>query len=183
MSQNKEFWKKYHLENDKPYMFSDKIKDAVKDLNIKSVLEIGCGLGNNLKNFDGLQVTGIDLSEHAIEIAKQKLPKFRFYVGNVLQIPLQETFDLVFSSAVIEHIPPPLLDQAFKEMFRVSNKYILNIEAYDDTEHEINWHRGRNESWTVHMAKRWQKFAVKVLADYDVHDEYRLTLVSKIQKA
>lgn len=134
-----------------------------------------------MKYFEDTSVTGIDLSNYAIQIAKQRFPKFKFYVGNVLQIPLQETFDLVFSCAVIEHIRPPLLDNAFQEMFRVSSKYILNIEAYDDTEHEINWHRGRGEFWTVHVAKRWRNFPVKVLADFDVNEEYRLTLVSKIQ--
>lgn len=180
MSQNKEFWKKYHIENDTPYRFSDKIKEEAKDLKIQSVLEVGCGFGNNLKYFDDIKVTGIDLSDYAIQIARQKFPKFRFCVGNVLQIPFQETFDLVFSCTVIEHISPHLLDQAFQEMFRVSNKYILNIEAYDDTEREINWHRGRNEFWTVHMAKRWEKFPVKILKDYDIDDEYRLTLVSKM---
>ncbi|MDE2589896.1 MAG: class I SAM-dependent methyltransferase [Patescibacteria group bacterium] len=180
MSQDPEFWKKYHLENDKPSMFSDKINEAIKDLDIKSVLEIGCGLGNNLKNFKGMKVTGIDLSEHAIKIARERFPNFSFYVGNILKIPLQETFDLVFTSGVVEHITPNILDQAFEEMFRVSNRYILNVEAYDKTEHEIKWHRGDNEFWTVHMAERWQRFNVKILSDYDIHKEYRLTLVSKL---
>jgi len=180
MSENHEFWQKYHRENDKPYMFTDKIKDAIKGLEIEKVLEIGCGYGNNLAIFERSDVAGIDLSEYAIEKAKQRYPNFRFYIGNVLQIPLQEQFDLVFTSAVIEHIKPDLLKKAFDEMFRVSKKYILNIEAYDKTEHEINWHRGRNEFWTTHMAKRWLEYPVKVLADYDVHPEYRLTLVSKL---
>ncbi|MGI0021915.1 MAG: class I SAM-dependent methyltransferase [Nitrososphaeraceae archaeon] len=181
MSEDQEFWKKYHLENDAPYLFSDKIKDVTKDLNISSVLEIGCGYGNNLDSFEGLEnVVGIDISEYAIHIAKQRFPQFRFYVGGVLDIPLKEKFDLVFSSAVIQHVKPHLLDKAFKEIFRVSSRYILNIEAYDDTEHVINWYRGKDESWTIHVAKRWQKFPVKVLADYDVDDEYRLTLVEKV---
>jgi len=180
MSENQNFWKKYHLENDKPYLFTSKIHEIVKNLKINSVLEIGCGFGNNLKNFEGKKVIGIDLSDYAIQKARKKYPKFEFYVGNILQIPLEEKFDLVFSCAVIEHIKPKLLHQAFKEMYRVSNKYILNIEAYDETEHEIDWHRGKNEFWTIHMAKRWSSFPVKILQDFDIDDEYRLTLASKI---
>jgi hypothetical protein len=80
----------------------------------------------------------------------------------------------------LEHIKPSEVEHAMQELFRVSNRYILNIEAYDKTEHEINWHRGRNEFWTLDMAKRWRNFPVKVLEEYNVHDEYRLTLISKI---
>lgn len=181
MVRDLQFWKKYHLENDKPYMLSDEIKEVVKDLNIKSILEIGCGLGNNLNKFKDTEVVvGIDISEHAINIAKNRFPNFQFYVDNLLKLKLRDPFDLVFTSGVVEHIEPKLLDHAFNEMFRMSKKYILNIEAYDETEHEINWHRGKNKFWTVHMAERWKHFPVKILRDYDVHEEYRLTLVSKL---
>jgi len=179
VNQKEQFWKKYHEENDKPYMFSTTIKKAVKDLNISSVLEVGCGFGNNLKSFDNVEATGVDISDYAIKIAKQRFPNFRFLIGNALKIPLQESFDLVLTSAVLEHIKPDLVKSAMEELFRLSKKYILNIEAYDNTEHEINWHRGKGTFWTLHMAKRWQNFPVTVLSDYDVDDEYRLTLVVK----
>lgn len=180
MSNNQHFWKKCHKDNDKPYLFTEEIKKAIKDLDIQSVLEIGCGYGNNLEMLKGKKVTGLDLSEYAIEQGRIRYPYNQFHVGSVLDIPLKEQFDLVFTSAVIEHVKPELLKKAFDEMFRVSKKYILNIEAYDIIEHEINWHRGKNEFWTVHMAKRWSEYPVKIMSDYDVHPEYRLTLVSKL---
>ena len=179
MSQDKNFWKKYHIDNDKPYLFASKIHEITEKLQINSVLEIGCGFGDNLEKFNLEKIVGIDLSDYAIDKARKKHPKIEFHVGNVLQIPLKEKFDLVFSCAVIEHIKPNLLKSAFKEMYRISNKYILNIEAYDKTEHKINWHRGENEFWTIHMAKKWSSFPVKILEDFDIDNEYRLTLISK----
>jgi ubiquinone/menaquinone biosynthesis C-methylase UbiE len=179
MSGNPNFWKKYHKENS-TYLFTSKIQNIIEKLKINSILEIGCGIGDNLKKIERKRVVGIDISEFAIKKAREKYPKFEFHVGNVLQIPLEEKFDLVFSCAVIEHIKPNLRIQAFNEMYRMSNKYILNIEAYDETEHEINWHRGKNEFWTIHMAKRWSSFPVKILDDLDINDEYRMTLISKI---
>lgn len=179
MSENQEFWEKYHKENDKPNEFINDIKLAIKELSIKSVLEIGCGLGYKLNHFKNIRAVGIDISQFAINEARKKLPNLEFHVGSVLDIPLKESFDLVCTSAVIEHIKPNLLDRAFNEMFRVSKKYILNYEAYDQTEHEIKWHRGRNEFFTVHMAKRWSKFPIKILKDFDVNEEYRLTLIMK----
>jgi hypothetical protein len=86
---------------------------------------------------------------------------------------------LVFTASVIQHIEPNLLDKAFEEMYRISNHYILNIEAYDKIEHEINWHRGKNKFWTVHVMERWKKFPVSIVSDYDFNSEYRITLVSK----
>lgn len=181
MSKNQEFWKKYHQDNDRKGTFMDVIKKHVETLKPKSILEIGCGIGNNLMIFeDFTNVVGIDISEYAIEIAKNRFPKFRFYVSDATKIPLNETFDLVFTCAVLEHIKPNDVEHAMQELLRVSNHYILNIEAYDKTEHEINWHRGRNEFWTLDMTKRWKNLPVRVLEEYNVHDEYRLTLVSKI---
>jgi ubiquinone/menaquinone biosynthesis C-methylase UbiE len=160
-------------------MFESVISQLINDLDVRSVLEIGCGLGNNLRNLKHEKIAGIDLSEHAINIARKRFPHYSFYVGNVLQIPLIETFDLVFTASVIQHIEPNLLDKAFEEMYRISNHYILNIEAYDKIEHEINWHRGKNKFWTVHVMERWKKFPVSIVSDYDFNSEYRITLVSK----
>ncbi|MEM3064600.1 MAG: class I SAM-dependent methyltransferase [Candidatus Nitrosotenuis sp.] len=183
MSGDEDFWERYHLENDKPYMFESTLSNLINNLNPASVLEIGCGLGNNLAHLKAKKITGIDISEHAIKIARQRFPQYTFHVGSVLQIPLKETFDIVFTSTVIEHVKPNLLPKAFEEMFRVSSKYILNIEAYDRTEHMIDWHRGKNEFWTVHVAQRWKKFPVSIIQEYDLNDEYRLTLVAKNQTA
>ena len=178
MSSNPSFWEKYHQDNN-PHLFTSEINKIIKNLKIDSVLEIGCGVGDNLKNFEGKRVVGIDLSDFAIAKAKKKYPKFEFLVGNILEMKIEEKFDLVFTCGVIEHIQPRCLEQIFKEMFSISNKYILNIEAYDKTEHEIDWHRGKNEFWTVHIAKRWKAFPVKILEDFSLDNEYRLTLVSK----
>jgi len=182
LSGNEEFWRKYHQENDKPYEFTQNIRKVASELEIESALEIGCGFGQNLAALNpSIRKVGIDISEYVINISKQRYPNIRFLNGSVLKIPLQEKFDLVFSCAVIQHIKPQLLNQAFDEMFRVSKKYILNIEAYDEIEREINWYRGSDESWTIHMAERWKKFPVKILKDYNVHKEYRLTLSSVVE--
>jgi SAM-dependent methyltransferase len=181
MSTKEDFWERYHLENDKPYQFSFAISNLINKLNVDSVLEIGCGLGNNLIDLKAKKIVGIDLSTYATRIAKQRFPYHEFVVGSVLEIPLEYTFDLVFTCAVIEHVNPHLLPKAFEEMFRVSKHYILNIEAYDKTEHMIDWHRGKNKFWTVHVNERWKKFPVSTIQEYDLNDEFRLTLVAKNQ--
>jgi SAM-dependent methyltransferase len=178
VSGNPNFWKKYHQENS-TFLFTSQIEQIIKKFEINSILEIGCGIGDNLKKIKGKKVVGVDLSDFAIQKARKKYPKFEFHVGDILEIQLEEKFDLVFTCAVIEHIKPESLDQVFNKMLCLSDKYILNIEAFDKTEHEIDWHRGKNEFWTIHMAKRWKEFPVEILQDINIDPEYRLTLISK----
>jgi len=50
----------------------------------KSVLEVGCGLGDNLKimtaYWGGAKFIGIDISSQAISFAKEKVPTGNFHV-------------------------------------------------------------------------------------------------------
>lgn len=70
------------------------------------VLEIGCGAGNDAYNFffAGADYTGIDLTDKAIELTKDKVRG-----GNVIKMNAEkldfpdETFDLVYSFGVIHH--------------------------------------------------------------------------------
>lgn len=77
-----------------------------------NLLEIGCGNGKFLQSAQGIgwQVTGIELSEKAVDIARQK------YGVNVLKGPLEDTaqelkassFDIIIMWGVIEHLQDPV---------------------------------------------------------------------------
>lgn len=99
--------------NEKP---PDILKELVESGKIPpgSVLEVGCGLGNNLfylakKNF---QITGVDLSDaaihHAQDRAAQKGISGRFISGDFTKkiSLLKESFDFVFDWEVLHHIFP-----------------------------------------------------------------------------
>ena len=78
----------------------------------KDVLEIGCGVGTDLSQFakNGANVTGIDLTEAAIELAKQRFDVMKLN-GNLLtadaeNLPFKDnSFDLVYSFGVLHHTP------------------------------------------------------------------------------
>jgi len=68
-------------------------------LNCKSVLIHGVAYGRNAKPFveAGMSVTGIEISEKAIEIAKQNHFSICIITGSVLEIPLESTlYDAIF---------------------------------------------------------------------------------------
>jgi ubiquinone/menaquinone biosynthesis C-methylase UbiE len=89
----------------------------------KNVLEIGCGMGVDSKRFVDNKViyTGIDLTEKAVEITKQKTKSSNIYVMNAENLEFQdESFDLVYSWGVIHHALNP--SNIMKEIYRVLKK-------------------------------------------------------------
>ncbi len=94
------------------------------------ILDVGCGNGRLYTLFQGsfVKYVGIDSSQKLIEIARKKFqtknstnfgPKF--IVGNILDLPFpNSSFDVLFSIAVLHHIPSHLLrKKAIKECGRV----------------------------------------------------------------
>ena len=66
---------------------------------IKKVLIPGAGYGRHTKFFstNGYDVTGIEISEEAVNIAKEFDPKSKFILGSALNLPFNdETYDAIF---------------------------------------------------------------------------------------
>ncbi|MBK5252825.1 MAG: class I SAM-dependent methyltransferase [Peptostreptococcaceae bacterium] len=89
------------------------------------LLDAGCGTGNfSLKLAEkGVRVTGIDISEEMMSVARIKTEKAGFDVeyrlGNLYCLPFEdESFDAVFSMAAFEFIKEP--QKAFDELMRVT---------------------------------------------------------------
>jgi len=97
-----------HFSNTRKYIWDDlKYFEGFVN-NGDRVLDLGCGNGRLLELFKNkdIEYIGIDNSENMIEIAKTKYPGANFQVGNVLNLPLKNnSFDKVFSIAVLHHIP------------------------------------------------------------------------------
>ena len=73
------------------------------------VLDVGCGLGGLLNTVkqrnEGGYVLGIDVSETAIQKAKERYPELRFDCRNIAKESLEESdFDLVLLSEVLWYI-------------------------------------------------------------------------------
>ena len=89
-----------------------------------AILDIGCGNGRILNLFGNknIRYTGIDSSKELIEIAKKNRGnRGRFLHANALSLPFKdESFDTVFSIAVLHHIPSKKFRNTFmSETYRV----------------------------------------------------------------
>lgn len=90
----------------------------------KRVLEIGCGVGIDLVRFaeGGAQVIGIDLSETAINLARQNFAQRgldgEFFVMNGEQLDYADnSFDVVYAHGVLQYTEDPF--RMAREMHRV----------------------------------------------------------------
>jgi len=120
------------------------------------VLDAGCGTGNfSIKLAQaGCRVTGIDISEEMLKIAKQKAQKMNldidFRVMDIYHLQFEdETFDAVFSMAAFEFIEKP--QEAYQEMYRVLKR---NGQLLIGTIHkESHWGR-------LYLSEAFQKESV-----------------------
>jgi len=96
---------------------------------VKTILDVGCGNGiitNALaEKFD---VTGTDFSESALEFVKGKK-----VLASAEKLPFEDqSFDMVFSSELLEHLPGEILQQSIEEMKRVTKGYIFLTVPNDE---------------------------------------------------
>lgn len=85
------------------------------------VLDAGCGNGRLLELLGDKDIdyVGVDFSENLIKIAQKKHPQYKFLVGDVLDLSLEDnSFDVVFSVAVLHHIPSKEFRQKVLEEVR-----------------------------------------------------------------
>ena len=72
------------------------------------LLDVGCGAGDFLveaKRF-GLEATGLDTNAAAVEAAR--LRGFECFAGTLEESPVEEQYDVIRLSHVLEHVPSPL---------------------------------------------------------------------------
>lgn len=104
-----EFWEKSFIEKQTMWGFNPSesaviAKDLFIENNIKDILIPGIGYGRNAKVFidNGINVTGIEISKTAIDLAKQHGININIYHGSVGDMPFEDKlYEGIFSYALI----------------------------------------------------------------------------------
>ena len=126
--------------------------EIITSLKFNSVLDVGCGQGSFLQEllseFPTAKLYGIDVSPGAVKLASARVPRGKFWVLDIEKERLEETFDLVVCSEVLEHIVDDLA--ALENLAHMTGKYIVistlqgrmrSFEAYQ-AGHVRNYARG-----------------------------------------
>ena len=184
MKYDKDFWNKYADENESRNNegFTKFLTDLASSLHCTSILEIGCGTGIDLRRFDdSFEIHGVDLNDHALELAKKNIPNGKFYKENITKLPFEDSsVDFVFTHKLLNYLDDDTLDNGVSEMFRVAKKYIVNCELFGESEEMIN-----DEMKFRNMQKRWLNYKVKIVSNVNMHEDIdfeksRFTLLRKI---
>jgi SAM-dependent methyltransferase len=118
-------WVKFDNANEN---YSSIRKLIPKDVN--SIIDIGCGNGliTNKLNSE-FEITGVDRSAKALELVTTH--KIQASCDN---IPVENnSFDLVLSSELLEHLDDSTFSNTISEINRISNKYILISVPFEES--------------------------------------------------
>lgn len=138
-------------------------KAIVRDLQPKSVLEVGCNAGWNLLALreanPKIILSGIEPNDKAREEAArnglavcQSWPEAQ-YLG----------FDLVFTSGVLIHVPPVILTETMLRIAEASKRYVIAIEYEAETETEIEYRGEMGLLWKRPYGKLYEAMGLKTL--------------------
>lgn len=86
------------------------------------ILDVGCGPGidANYMVSKGFKVTGIDLSEKMLKLAKQKFPNINFKLSDIRKLDfLENSFDGIFASFSLIHIPKKDIPLTLKNLYKI----------------------------------------------------------------
>ena len=132
-------------------------------INGDSVLDIGCAKGFMIYDMQlliqGLQVSGIDISEYAIDSAKEEVKNF-CKVANATDLPFADkSIDVSISITTLHNLEEKELVRALLEIERVTKRgSFITLDAYRNNEE-----RDRMEAWnltakTVMHVDEWRQF-------------------------
>ncbi|MFH1654809.1 MAG: methyltransferase domain-containing protein [Pseudomonadota bacterium] len=100
------------------------LKKVLDDIQIRTVVEVGCGLGHTLRIFHdaGYECEGIDISPEAVAVCRKK----RLNATLMNLDAMDRQFDLVSSDGMLEHF---LNFEPYAEhLVRISRRYVLLIQ-------------------------------------------------------
>ncbi len=107
------------------------------------ILDVGCGMAHLLYEFTqvvpGVTVQGLDISEYAIQHAKEEV-RDQLILGKAQELPFEDnSFDLVISLTTLHNLKVFDLKKAVREIERVSkrNSYIV-VESFRNDREEMN---------------------------------------------
>ncbi|WP_067830430.1 class I SAM-dependent methyltransferase [Nocardia inohanensis] len=135
-----------------------------------TVLDIGCGEGMLARRLhaEGHRVTGIDLDEHGIELAREQSPddEITYLRGDFLTYPFEtESFDGIVSVATLHHLDATAALSRIRELLRPGGTVAIIGMARADLPRDLpieaatlvvsTWHRVLRTQWAHPSPVAW----------------------------
>ncbi|TRZ51181.1 pseudaminic acid biosynthesis-associated methylase [bacterium] len=141
-----EFGNEYNKRNTDEELRSGNIRlfsRALKDVsNIESIIEFGANIGSNILALKTLlpttKMSAVEINDEAV-LELKKIKELKIYHDSILNIEIENKYDLVLIKIVLIHINPSMLKKTYGILYKASKKYILIAEYYNPTPVKINY--------------------------------------------
>ncbi len=164
--------------NDKAHKRSRWFADCLSEFEFGSVLEVGSNCGRNLyhiKNkYPDVKVAGIDVNENAVEFARNKVDGDFFCCSacDIADEVKSKKYDIVFTMAVLIHIPPRDIEGVIDSMISLADKAVIHIE-YNSSGELLSGPAGAGPTWRVSAQYLWGHDLISVYNNRGVDVEVR----------
>lgn len=164
------------------------INDFVLDEDIKTVMEYGCGDGNQLRLAEYPGYTGLDVSSKAVSICRETFINDKNKVFKNIDDYSDETAELTLSLDVIYHlVEDDVFNEYMQRLFNSATRFVIiyasDTEANQEGQAGHVRHR-RFTKWVEDMQPDWRLFkqipnkypynqetGVGSLADFFIYDK------------
>lgn len=127
------------------------LEQGLKQIKFNSILEVGCGTGDNLdyikKLYPSATVVGCDYSKKQIDCASQ-YQGIQFDIADAGKLPYESnSFDVVVTIGCLAHIPPSHILNCTKELQRVSKNYLFLFEEDKQFTNPLTYEISSRSGW------------------------------------
>ena len=119
---------KYASKFDNYETYIKKIKDFHHKFikNGDSILDLGCGPGNNIRTIleekPDCEFTGVDLSEEILNIAKRRFQKYNFILQDLRELNIDSQYKIIIASFCIVHLTNNETEELIKKISQLTTK-------------------------------------------------------------
>lgn len=127
-----------------------------------SILDVGCAKGFMIYDFyrmiEGLKVSGIDISEYAIENAVKEVREF-VQVASADNLPYSDnSFDYAISITTVHNLERDGVIKALRELERVSRKgSFITVDAYTNNDEKERMYAWNLTAKTILHVDEWKE--------------------------
>ena len=143
-----EFGNEYIKRNDGEKLLSSNLKlfsEILSNLNCnpESCIEFGANIGMNLSAIEllvpNIKLGAVEINKEAVKILKQRINNIEVYEDSLLNVSIEERYDIALIKGVLIHINPEELKVVYKKLYDCSKKYIVVAEYYSPSPVSIKY--------------------------------------------
>ncbi len=143
------------------------------------ILEIGCGPGNYIEEFKKeYKMSGVDINDSMINIAKSRFPDSDFFLGDFIKIPLPQKYDAVYCIGTLQYFYPSQIKYLMKKVSEILNPegiFIVNfphaLSEYDTKFPDLSY-----SQYSPEYIRKNSSDYFKIITDMQTIDERKITI-------